>query len=97
MEGCMLQFGMGARTCIGKNISLLEIYKLVPSFLRRFQVSLRLGFHIQIFGEDGIADIYSQQVQLADPKKEWKLHNAWFVKQLDFNTTFHARRTATAK
>lgn len=38
MEGCMIQFGMGARTCIGKNISLLEIYKLVPSFLRRFEV-----------------------------------------------------------
>ena len=39
MEGCMLQFGMGSRTCIGKNISLLEIYKAVPSFLRRFEVS----------------------------------------------------------
>lgn len=38
MEGCMFHFGMGARTCIGKNISLLEIYKLVPSFLRRFEV-----------------------------------------------------------
>jgi len=40
MKGTMLQFGAGARTCIGKNISLLEIYKLVPSFLRRFEVSL---------------------------------------------------------
>lgn len=39
MERCMLQFGQGARTCIGKNISLLEIYKAVPSFLRRFEVS----------------------------------------------------------
>lgn len=39
MNGTMFQFGMGARTCIGKNISLLEIYKLVPSFLRRFHVS----------------------------------------------------------
>lgn len=38
MEGTMFQFGMGARTCIGKNISLLEIYKVVPSFLRRFEV-----------------------------------------------------------
>ncbi|KAL8833026.1 MAG: hypothetical protein Q9170_004554 [Blastenia crenularia] len=38
MEGTMLHFGMGARTCIGKNISLLEIYKLIPSFLRRFEV-----------------------------------------------------------
>ena len=38
MEGTMFQFGMGARTCIGKHISLLELYKLVPSFLRRFEV-----------------------------------------------------------
>jgi hypothetical protein len=38
MEGTMFQFGAGSRTCIGKNISLLEVYKLVPSFLRRFEV-----------------------------------------------------------
>lgn len=38
MDGTMLQFGAGSRTCIGKNISLMEIYKLVPSFLRRFEV-----------------------------------------------------------
>jgi len=41
MEGCMFHFGMGSRTCIGKNISLLEIYKLVPSFLRKFEVYWR--------------------------------------------------------
>ncbi|KAL6709305.1 hypothetical protein ACN47E_001712 [Coniothyrium glycines] len=40
MKSTMLQFGAGARTCIGKNISLLEIYKLVPSFLRRFEIEL---------------------------------------------------------
>ena len=39
MNGTMLQFGMGSRTCIGKNISLLEIYKVVPSLLRRFEIS----------------------------------------------------------
>ncbi|KAI9376628.1 hypothetical protein BJX61DRAFT_530782 [Aspergillus egyptiacus] len=40
MNGTMLQFGAGSRTCIGKNISLMEVYKLVPSFLRRFDVQL---------------------------------------------------------
>lgn len=40
MNGTLFQFGMGARTCIGKNISLLEVYKLVPSVLRRFEVSI---------------------------------------------------------
>lgn len=68
MEATMFQFGAGSRTCIGKNISLLEIYKLVPNFLRRFSVELQ------------------------DPEKEWKLHNAWFVKQLDFNVRFNERQ-----
>ncbi|KKY28214.1 putative cytochrome p450 [Diplodia seriata] len=40
MKATMFQFGGGSRTCLGKNISLLEIYKLVPSFLRRFEVEL---------------------------------------------------------
>ncbi|KAL8660828.1 MAG: hypothetical protein Q9202_006155 [Teloschistes flavicans] len=65
MESTMFHFGMGTRTCIGKNISLLEIYKLVPSFLMRFDISL------------------------ASP--EWRLHNAWFVRQLDFNVKFKPR------
>ncbi|KAK2627085.1 hypothetical protein QTJ16_003051 [Diplocarpon rosae] len=40
MGSTMLQFGMGSRTCIGKNISLLEMYKVVPSLLRRFEIKL---------------------------------------------------------
>lgn len=63
----MFQFGAGARTCIGKNISLLEIYKLVPTFLRNFEV------------------------ELEKPGTEWRTHNAWFVRQLDFNTKFRRR------
>lgn len=39
MNNAMFTFGMGSRTCIGKNISLLEIYKLVPTVLRKFEVS----------------------------------------------------------
>ncbi|KAJ5682896.1 hypothetical protein N7462_006061 [Penicillium macrosclerotiorum] len=67
MNGTMFQFGMGSRTCIGKNISLLEIYKLVPSMLRRFEIRLK------------------------DPSQEWKLINAWFVKQANFETVFKSR------
>ncbi|KAK8199087.1 pisatin demethylase [Phyllosticta capitalensis] len=40
MKASMFQFGGGSRTCLGKNISLLEMYKLIPSFLRRFEVEL---------------------------------------------------------
>ena len=34
MNNALFSFGMGARTCIGKNISLLEMYKLVPTIFR---------------------------------------------------------------
>ncbi|KAI1078086.1 cytochrome P450 [Whalleya microplaca] len=67
MNGMMFQFGMGSRTCIGKNISLLEIYKVVPSLLRRFEISFK------------------------DPSQEWKLVNAWFVKQQNFQAMFEVR------
>ncbi|KAF2001813.1 pisatin demethylase [Amniculicola lignicola CBS 123094] len=70
MKATMFQFGAGARTCIGKNVSLLEVYKLVPSFLRRFEI------------------------ELEHPDREWKTHNAWFVRQTEFNTIFRPREVA---
>ena len=33
-------FGAGTRTCIGKNISLIEIYKVIPSLLLEFDIQL---------------------------------------------------------
>ncbi|PMD27973.1 hypothetical protein NA56DRAFT_696994 [Hyaloscypha hepaticicola] len=33
-------FGMGSRTCIGKNISLLEMTKLIPQLVRNFDFEL---------------------------------------------------------
>ncbi|PWY65419.1 pisatin demethylase [Aspergillus eucalypticola CBS 122712] len=40
MENAIFTFGAGSRVCLGKNIALLEISKLVPEFLRRFEVTL---------------------------------------------------------
>ncbi|KAH7389969.1 pisatin demethylase [Pyrenochaeta sp. MPI-SDFR-AT-0127] len=40
MKNSMFAFGAGARTCIGKNISYLEMYKLVPAVLRTFDIEL---------------------------------------------------------
>jgi cytochrome P450 len=40
VEKYFLAFGMGSRTCIGKNISLLEMSKLVPQLVRRFDFVL---------------------------------------------------------
>ena len=43
-----VQFGAGHRSCLGKNISLLEIYKVVPTLLRRFDVSPPFQFRNSI-------------------------------------------------
>ncbi|KAL2839393.1 cytochrome P450 [Aspergillus pseudoustus] len=40
MERNFLSFGAGARTCIGKNISLMEMGKLIPALIRRFDFEL---------------------------------------------------------
>jgi hypothetical protein len=32
------------------------------------------------------------QIKLASPEKEWRLHNAWFVKQNDFDVLFTTRQ-----
>lgn len=90
MNADMFQFGAGSRTCIGKNISLLEIYKLVPAFLRRFEVC---PFIPPFFWEVTILLTF-QQIEFADPSKDWKLHNAWFVKQHNFLTRFKAKTMA---
>ncbi|KAG6363849.1 hypothetical protein INS49_008952 [Diaporthe citri] len=38
MESMMFAFGGGSRTCLGRNISLLEITKVVPQIVRKFDV-----------------------------------------------------------
>lgn len=43
VEKYFFAFGMGSRTCIGKNLSLLEVSKLIPQLLRRFDFVLGEG------------------------------------------------------
>jgi cytochrome P450 len=40
MEQSFFAFGAGSRTCIGQNISMMEMTKLIPQLLREFKVSL---------------------------------------------------------
>ncbi|KAI0596554.1 cytochrome P450 [Biscogniauxia sp. FL1348] len=40
MESMMFAFGAGTRTCIGKNISLLEMAKTLPQIVRKFDMVL---------------------------------------------------------
>ncbi|KAL2000136.1 hypothetical protein VTN02DRAFT_3523 [Thermoascus thermophilus] len=40
MDQSFFVFGSGSRTCIGKNISLMEMHKIIPQLLRDFEISL---------------------------------------------------------
>ncbi|KAJ5619145.1 hypothetical protein N7510_003129 [Penicillium lagena] len=40
MEQSFFTFGSGSRTCIGKNISLMEMHKIIPQLLREFEIRL---------------------------------------------------------
>ena len=45
----LLHFGSGSHTCLGKNVSFLEMFKLVPSFLRVFEVRFFFPFFFSFF------------------------------------------------
>lgn len=40
MDAAMYVFGMGARVCLGKEIALMEMHKLVPEIIRRFDLDM---------------------------------------------------------
>ncbi|CAG8216611.1 unnamed protein product [Penicillium salamii] len=40
MEQSILTFGAGSRSCIGKHISFMEMYKVIPQLLREFEIEL---------------------------------------------------------
>lgn len=40
MEASYINFGVGSRTCVGKNISLVELHKIVPQLLRTYSIEM---------------------------------------------------------
>ncbi|KIX09183.1 uncharacterized protein Z518_00262 [Rhinocladiella mackenziei CBS 650.93] len=43
MEANYLPFGLGSRTCLGRHISTLEMYKLIPELVRKFDFELDMA------------------------------------------------------
>jgi len=85
MRQSMFQFGAGSRTCIGKNISLMETYKMVPSFLRKFEVSIPM-FPFRR------ALLKLIQIELVESGTPMRLKNAFFVHRQNFNVRIKIRR-----
>lgn len=40
MEKSYFPFGAGSRVCIGRNISMMELRKIVPQLLREFDIEI---------------------------------------------------------
>ncbi|ETI21441.1 hypothetical protein G647_07788 [Cladophialophora carrionii CBS 160.54] len=40
MERCMFQFGGGSHVCIGRHLALLEMNKIIPEIIRRYDIQL---------------------------------------------------------
>ncbi|KAJ5059580.1 cytochrome P450 [Bipolaris maydis] len=43
MDYYIMSFGKGPRVCLGKHIGMMEVYKLIPAVLRRFELELEEG------------------------------------------------------
>ena len=87
-----VQFGAGHRSCLGKNISLLEIYKVVPTLLRRFDVSLPFQLFFREEPTELIGNSYHQFELLEQENGEgYQVQNRWFVPQHGFNVRLRKR------
>jgi hypothetical protein len=74
MKSSMFHFGAGARTCIGRNVSLMETYKLVPpgSALDETNTWIALGRGIrgtEVLGERVLCG--AEELQSASETSTW--------------------------
>ncbi|GAA5837017.1 hypothetical protein JCM11251_004475 [Rhodosporidiobolus azoricus] len=79
LERNLLTFGSGNRVCVGKNVALMEICKLAPSFLYRYKVSFTprsptSPHKLPGQGIDG----------KLDNSEPWHCESQWFSHQREF-------------
>lgn len=68
MEQNLLIFGAGKRTCLSKDIAMLELIKVVPALVMRYNM------------------------ELDDPRREWKIVNNFAVRQEELYVFVKRRR-----
>ena len=78
MKAADLTFGAGSRICLGRNIAIFQAYKTVATLFNLYDVSLRM--YVPML--DGRM-LTLGQIKLAEPEKEWTIHNSWFTYQYD--------------
>jgi cytochrome P450 len=97
MNSIMFHFGAGAHTCVGKNIAILEMYKLIPAVLMTYDVS-----DMPIFLASATRMIQGERFWLMDilqltldSTEEWKFRSTMFVKPSNFRVRLTRRDTKT--
>jgi cytochrome P450 len=83
MKKTMIRFGIGKYSCLGRYTVKLEIFKLIPSVLREFEVRSSLAMKIEA--------LISVQFSLVEPETEWTLAGGVFVAPIDLNVRIQAR------
>ncbi|KAJ5360020.1 Cytochrome P450 E-class group I [Penicillium concentricum] len=48
MEQAIFTFGSGPRACVGKNVSFIEMHKIVPQLLREFEIRLNSSKELEV-------------------------------------------------
>ncbi|KAL8276727.1 hypothetical protein RQP46_010906 [Phenoliferia psychrophenolica] len=91
MDRNHIPFGAGSRTCVGKHISLMEITKVFPTILHRFEFAFTPRTPTSPHTLPGLAVDGS-----LDPSEPWHVRSGWFSPQYDFWVDVKARTAIEA-
>jgi cytochrome P450 len=70
-----LTFGAGKRVCLGKEMALLETFKVIATLFLKYNVSISTSR----FPTQKVLTLI--QMSFVDPEKEWRIENFWFARQ----------------
>ncbi|OCL10020.1 cytochrome P450, partial [Glonium stellatum] len=68
LDGASFTFGMGPRVCLGKDIAIMELYKLLPEIVRQFDIELLEKGKFVVLGGVAHNKNFRTQLKLRSPK-----------------------------